>query len=213
MPNNNSDVQRAKDVTVPTLNILRTTIDRRVSHVRESMRNDLTKTLRSIVDTGEIQIKSTHKKLREQVWSPAGAELLKNEAIAEGVGMIKLLADAATKNARDHRGQLDRELSQVPEPPNAFLAHEVRQELKALDKSDRDFFLTRTSDPQLVSAVLHGPTAFPLGSDDARARMLSNYNKTHRPDKVALRDDAHAFVFAVEDFVEDAARHLRDVLS
>jgi hypothetical protein len=81
-----------------------------------------------------------------------------------------------------------------------------------MEKSERDLFLSRSDDLQVVSAVLHGLTSFPIGSDGARAKMLDTYNRRHRHDKVALRDDADAFVSEVESFVEDAARHLRDAL-
>jgi hypothetical protein len=126
----NSDVQRAKDATVPTLSILRNTIERRASRVREDVRGALVSTLRNITDAGDKQIADTHKKVRAQQWSEAGAELLKHEAVAEGTAMFSVLADATAAHHRTHRDQLDRELSQVPDPPNAFLASEVRQELR-----------------------------------------------------------------------------------
>ena len=188
------------------------TATRITEKVRENLRGTVTTVLSGINTTFDAQVQSFDKKTRTHPYTPGGRDHLSAEMIAEGTSMMDVLKDAHTKNAREHFGQLQAELKAVPEIRDAFRAHYIWQRLDALDPRDRDQLLSRTDDPEVVSAVMHAPAAFPIGSDDARARMLTNFNKAHRPDKVALADDLETFLTAVDNYVDMVKRELRKVL-
>lgn len=194
-----------------TGNVLRTIINRYAERVRVDQRGPLTNTLNNIADIYDKTVQAADKKLKAQQWTPAGRELLMHEARAEAGAMIQLAVDAATRHHREHRHRLDAELSQVP-TINEFRASEIRGLLRAMPKGDRDHYVMQSDDPELLASVVHGPRAFPLVSEDAVKRGMDGFNRAHRPQQVALRDDTDTFVSTVEGFAEDAQRHLRDAL-
>src|SRR5688500_1295657 len=158
---------RAKDGNQPpSANQLRSIIDRVASNVREDERGALTTTLRSMTEVFDKQVQATDKKLQAQQWSPAGRELVNNEAVAEATAMLKVQIDAATTHHRQHLAALDGELSQI-DSINEFRAVEIRRLLREMPKSDRDHFISQSDDAEVLAAVVHGPQAFPIASDDA----------------------------------------------
>jgi hypothetical protein len=133
-----------------------------------------------------------------------------NEARAEFDGITAVQVDAVTKHARDHAAQLEQELAQVPEP-NFYIASQIWKRLDAMDASDLNLFLSRTSDPQVVAAVMNAPSAFPYGSNEARAQMTANYAREHKPAQHALLSDNRHFIDAVQNFRDMLVRKFRDV--
>lgn len=81
-----------------------------------------------------------------------------------------------------------------------------------MDRNEREMFLMRTDDPEVVAAVASAPAAFPIGSDDARKRLMENFNRAHRPDKLALANDLRAALAAVDNYRDMVLRELRKVL-
>jgi hypothetical protein len=206
-------VVAAKDSKQPNSSMLREQIiPRVVADIRETMRGTAQTGMANMCDVFDTTVQSTNKKLTGQAWTPGGAEYVKNEARLEAEGMLDVILDSTTKGARDHFAQLDRELTRVPEPSNGFAAMAVWQKLDAMNASDRDHFLSRTDDPAIVSAVFHAPSVFSLGHDDARKRMLTNYNRAHRPEPFALANDCRSFIDAVEGFADTLKRELRRAL-
>ena len=196
---------------VPNSNQIRSIIPRVASNVREDQRGALTGVLDNAARVIDSAAQAMDKKLRGFAFTPQGRELLASEAVAEATAMVKLIADSATKDHRAHRAALDAELAHV-EPINEFRATEIRTLLRDMNRNEREAFIGTASDPEVLAAIVHGPRAFPLASGDATTRALLNYNKAHRPDKVALRDDADSYVNAVDNFAEMVTRELRRVL-
>ena len=178
---------------------------------RADQRGKLKGVLENIASTFDTAAQSFDKKMRSQPWTQAGREYAASEAITEATAMLKVFADSATQHHREHMAALDAELSQVPSI-NEFRAVEIRDLIRDMTRSERDAFVAQNDDPEVLSAILHGPKSFPIASTDSVQRALTNFNRAHRADRVALRDDAAAYVSAVENFADMVARELRRVL-
>jgi hypothetical protein len=186
-------------------------IPRIAANIRDDQRGALTGALTNIAGILDATVIDFDKTTRTTALSPAGREYHVAKALTDAEGAIKVFADTATRDHRDHIAQLDAELSHV-EPINEFRATEIRQLLRGMSTSEREAFIGSTGDPEVLAAVIHGPRSFPLASDGAVARGLRTFNKAHRLDKVALRDDAESYVTAVENFGEMVLRDLRRAL-
>jgi hypothetical protein len=208
-----SNETATKDDVLPGANMWRgELLPRWESRVRENLRGKVREVGLSALDVATTSVQSVNTKLQRQVWRPDGAELLKRETIFAAEGQIDIFASRATTQARDHLGQLRNELERVPEPTNGFSAQAIWLKLDGLDPHDRNRLIANTDDPQVVSAVLHAPSVFALGSDDARRRMLASYNRAHRPQQVALANDLEAFISVVDEVTAGVKRLVRDAL-
>jgi hypothetical protein len=216
MPNASTPVPvKANDdpAPVPNANLWREELGpRHEAKVRDNLRA----AVHAVVHGGASVLDTTYrvvqKQLTEQAWTERGAQDKKFAARMEAEGMLDITATSATAQARDHHAQLQAELSFVPEPANGFAAWAIWQKLDAMPAADRNMLLARTDDSQIVSAVFHAPAVFDLGDDDARQRMLTNYNRRHRAQQFALADDLGTFIAVVDDIVEGMKRDLRGVL-
>jgi hypothetical protein len=206
-------VVRAKDDALPNANLWRNELlPRYEARVRENLRGKVREVGLTGADVLDSTVKSVNTKRVMQPWTPAGLELMTHEAMLKAESVIDMSALKATAAARDHLDQLRSELSSVPEPTNPFAAAMIWQKLDGTAPHERNTLISRTTDPMVVSAVLHAPSVFQLGSDDARRRMLESYNRAHRAAKVALMGDLADFVAVVDEVASGIKRELRGVL-
>jgi len=208
---NTTNTVVAKDAALPTGEQVRSIIPRVASNVREDQRAMLTGVLDNAARVIDSSVQALDRKLKGFAFTESGRELVASEAVAEATAMLRVITDSATKDHRAHMAALDAELAQVPEI-NEFRATEIRTLLREMKPSERELFIARNDDPEVLAAVAHGPKAFPLASDDATNRARLNFNKAFRPEKVALRDDAESYVTAIDNFADMVARELRRVL-
>jgi hypothetical protein len=211
MANAKDTVQRATDAQIPNSNQLRSIIPRVVANLREDQRGTATRALENIASTLDSTVQSFAKKMRGQAWTDAGREYAAAEARAEAEAALRVLADSATKDHRDHMAQLDAELAEVP-TVNEFRAVEVRTLLREMSRQEREAFIAQSDDPEVLASIVHGPRSFPLASTEATERARLNFNRATRPDKVALRADTESFVSAVENFTGMVERELKRVV-
>jgi hypothetical protein len=207
----NSEAIRPADVTLPTARQLRSIIPRAVAGLRDDQRGNATGVLENIASVLDKSVQAADKKLKGQQWTEAGREFALDQARAEAEGMIKVIADGATQRHRDHLTQLEADMSEVP-TINEFRAVEIRSLLRSMDTRERELFISRSDDPEVLAAVVHGPRSFPITTDEAVRSGLVNFNRTHRAPAAALADDARAFVAAVEGFADTVAREIRRAL-
>ena len=125
--------------------------------------------------------------------------------------MLDVIASSATLRAKDHMRQLDAELADVPQIDERR-ALEIRGLLREMSKLDREAFITRADDPEILAAMVHGPKSFPLAGEETVSHALRNFNRAHRPDRVALRDDNETYITAIENFRDMVGRQLRAAL-
>ena len=216
MPNTSTPVPvKANDdpAPVPNANLWREELGpRHEAKVRDNLRA----AVHAVVHGGASVLDTTYrvvqKQLTEQAWTERGAQDKKFAARMEAEGMLDITATSATAQARDHFAQLQQELATVAEPSNGFASMVIWQKLDAMTASDRNLFLSRVDDADIVSAVMHAPSIFAFGDNDARQRMLTNYNRRHRPMQYALADDLGTFIAVVDDIVEGMKRDLSRVL-
>jgi hypothetical protein len=211
MANQNDTVQRAKDAPIPNANQLRSIIPRVVANLREDQRGTATRALENIASMLDSTVQAFAKKMRGQAWTDAGREYAAAEARAEAEAALRVLADSATKDHRDHMQQLDAELAEVP-AINEFRATEIRSLLREMNRSERESFIAQSDDPEVLASIVHGPRSFPLASEQATERARLNFNRATRPDKVALRADTESFVSAVENYTDTVQRELKRVV-
>ncbi|MBA3640046.1 MAG: hypothetical protein M3541_11700 [Acidobacteriota bacterium] len=171
-------------------------------------RGAATGVLENIASLFDKTVQAADKKLKGQAWTDAGREFALDAARAEAEGMLRVIADSATQRHRDHLAQLETEMQQVPEI-NEFRAVEIRKLLRNMETRERELFISRSCDPEVLAAVVHGPRSFPLTTDDAVTVGLTSYNRAHRPQQTALAEDARSFISAVEGFSDTVARELR----
>jgi hypothetical protein len=196
---------------LPTAKLERTEIIPRIADTMStSLRDDTTATLHRICDAFDSAVRALDKKLTSQNWTPAGREFAINEAKVEFDAFTQALADGAVKHAKAHASQLEAELAQVPEP-NFFIASQIWKRLDAMNASEIDVFLSQSDDPQVLSAVMSAPAAFPYGSPAARGKLLMNYARAHKPEKVALLNDCNQFTDAVQNFRDSMVRSFKKI--
>jgi hypothetical protein len=171
-----------------------------------------TNAMHQIVGTYETAVTAQRKKERVLNLSEFGVKDARYAAFMEADAMIGVQVESVTRHAKDHAEQLRAELHTVPEVGNAVVAREIRDYLRTMSPAEVDHFLSQTSDPETVSAVVHGPKILALGSDTAREAMLRAYNTAHRPDKLQLLDDCETLISAVEGYADIVKRQLRDDL-
>jgi DNA-binding MarR family transcriptional regulator len=216
---NNSDVivpsamkETPNAQKLPTASYLRTAvIPRIVETQREDVRGPLHSTLHAMTQTFDHSVAEFDRTVKRTALTDAGRELTAADAYANATAMLAVQADAATKHQREHLAQLETKLSDVP-AINEFRAAEIRNLLRGMSRNDREMFISRTEDGEVLAAVLHGPASFPLASADAQKQMLANYNRAHRAQDAALVDDLRSMIDAVENFKDTVARDLRKVL-
>lgn len=211
MANHNTTITAKDPSALSTLNQVESIIPRVTADLRADLRGSADSTCKSIVSIARTTVRDVDRRLRDFAYREDAAQLLKHGSIAEAEGMVAITVDSATKPLREHAAQLEAELADVP-AINEFRATEIRQLVRGMDRREADTLVSRSHDPEVAAAVLHGPRSFPIASSDAMQRMLSGYNKTHRPQQTALLDDARTFVSAVEGFADTVKRELRRVL-
>jgi hypothetical protein len=209
-----SDVVTSNDVkpsNVPTAKQARSIIPRITADMTQQMGGQTTAALHQLADTFDKEVADLERTVRNSNLSDAGREYTVNERRAAFEAFTQVQVDAHTKAAREHAAQLEAELSMVPAPDNFFVISQIWKRLDSMSASDVDALLTQSNDPQLVSAVFSAPAIFQYGSEGARQRLLFNYNKATRPERLALLDDARTFIEAIANYRDMLVRRFKEI--
>jgi hypothetical protein len=196
------------------LKFLRDQIEKHADRLVESLRGKFKSIARVITDLAEKQESEFTKKLTTGMFSAAEARAyLASQLLAEFEAMATLSMDAATGPSRTAlQRSLDEAATVAAMDP--LIAREIRDRLLAMSKTDRNNTVARSADPHVASAVLNSPAAG-LGldvSDDAKARLLANYNREHRQGLMKSIDDVDGFLTAIQEFRASVTRVLKDAL-
>ena len=207
-----NDVRVQQDVQTPSSKTWRSEIvPRLVADLHEGLRGTVTDALTQLNDVFDKQIAAFDGKTKTHPYTEGGRNYLAGELNSQAVGLATTLVDSRMNGARDHLRQLEKEMKAVPSL-DAFRAAYIWQKLDAMERNDRETFLMRTDDPEIAAAVASAPAAFPIGSAEARERLMLNFNRAHRPDKVALATDLRNALAAVDNYKDMVLRELRKVL-
>jgi hypothetical protein len=119
---------------------------------------------------------------------------------------------AKIQHDTDHLSQVNEVLQHVPPPSNPMGALYVWQKPDRMKPEDVNYLLSQSSDPELLSAVWHAPSAFPIGSPDARKRLLDNFNREHRAADFQMAQSLRDRIEAVKNFRDLVMRELKERL-
>ncbi len=200
--------------TAPKLTFAPQMVDKHAAaRVPEHTRAAFIQTAHAMIATGDAQLKDFATKVKTGIYQGAAREFLAAQLREEAGQMLGVSATALTKGIA---AQLAQQQAEAARPPavDFHVAREIRDHLRGLPKAERANVVALANHPDVTGAVLHAPgDGFGLDiSDDAKARLLANYNRAHRAGLLAQIAELEAIVYAVEQFRDTVSTELADKL-
>ena len=200
---------------IPTAEFFRTELlPKHAQRVPEAFRADFTRIAQSLADTHDASSRDFAAKLRTGIYQGPAREYLAATLRDEARQMFDITEKGMLSGVRDNLDALRATASKVPQNIGHEVAREIRDVLRAMKKDDRENAVALSTDPDVAAAVLNAPGGgFGINlSDNAKQRLLENYNRAHRADLLQRINDAEAVIAAVEEARRTLSASLLEIL-